>query len=166
MSWSSDLWDQWDSLLKYSEVSIGCIDKYGEFLRRRSRIEMQYATQLQQLTNHFEDRINSSAKHQKGISNLTWHKSLLKVLETNKQLANQHEMVSKGLSKLATEEVVPCVANLKAKQQTYLREMEVCQQNFKESVRDFSNMRDQYSGVSNIDKKQSLKKLVKETLCS
>ena len=62
MAWSEDLWDKWESLSRFSEQSIGCIERYGEFLDKRSRIELEYARKLQDLSYQFKGRIDDCTR--------------------------------------------------------------------------------------------------------
>ena len=158
MSWSEDLWDKWESLSRFSEQSIGCIERYGEFLDKRSRIELEYARKLQDLSYQFKGRIDDCVKNEpKRTKDLTWYKSLRKVSITNFNLANQHEIVGDGLHDLVVKEIAALVTDLRNEKTELNQKMRHCQNDFELHVSTFNGIRERYNKVSNIGEKKNLK---------
>ena len=98
MSWDPHLWDQYDSLSRYSQISIDCLSHYGAFVDKRSQIEYEYYSKLNSLSDSFICKLNHTTSREPQIQALTWYKSLIKVFGSNKQLSNQHDTVSRHLT--------------------------------------------------------------------
>ena len=147
MSWADDLWDQIGSLSNYSQISIKCLEEYGTFLERRSSIEGEYASKLQRLATDYGNRINRINERNRGIKELSWHKSLIQVLETNLHLANQHAIVANGLQNLVVGQIRPDVTRLREEKKGYLQEMEQRQENLKDQMSLFAKQMARYKKV-------------------
>ena len=102
MSWDRHLWDQHESLATYSDISIECIKQYGSFLDKRSEYEFEYSSKLNKLYEKYLSNLSHVIRRAPEIKNLSWYRSLTKVLTSNKQLSNQHETISIELKKLIT----------------------------------------------------------------
>lgn len=46
MGWGTELWDQYENLATHTQKGIDFLDKYGNFIRDRSAIEVEYAARL------------------------------------------------------------------------------------------------------------------------
>ena len=103
MSWDPHLWDQYDSLSRYSQISIDCLSHYGAFVEKRSQIEYEYYSKLNSLSDSYIYKLNHTTSREPEIQALTWYKSLIKVFKSNKQLSNQHDTNSNLLRSLHDE---------------------------------------------------------------
>ena len=168
MSWAIDLWDQYNSLSDYTMIGVRCLEKYGQFLEERSRIETDYASKLHSLSISYLEKMDqiSGKDTEKEVQALSWYKSTTKVIRSNYQLANQHEIISEGLNKLASGMIKPFLVELTGEREQWLQKINLCKENFTSEMTSVRRERDSYNKTRNVEEKQSLKKNCEKNLGS
>lgn len=120
MSWAKDLWDQYDSVSIYTQNGTDFMEKYGNFLEKRCKIEQEYATKVRQLVKVYTTKNICAGELEE--QELTCQKALRKVLNEHNDIAGQHELIAEGLSNLILDEIRPFVKALRHDRKKYLQE--------------------------------------------
>ncbi|XP_059615468.1 formin-binding protein 1-like isoform X11 [Phlebotomus argentipes] len=92
MSWGTELWDQYDNLALHTQKGIDFLDKYGNFVRDRCAIELEYASKLRRLVKNYQPK----KKEEEDYEYTSWQ-AFRNVLKEIGDLAGQREIVAETL---------------------------------------------------------------------
>ena len=144
MSWFPHLWDQYDSISSYSQISIDCFKQYVAFLEECSEIDYEYYLKLNRLSEGYISKLDDVIRIQPEIKSLSWYQSLIKVLISNKQLSNQHALISSSLKDLNTKEIKPFISEISSEIEEYLDQMKTCQLRLRSKLTEFKKVKEVY----------------------
>ena len=144
MSWFPHLWDQYESISTYSQISIDCFKQYDAFLEECSELDYEYYLKLKSLSERYISRLNDVIKGEPEIKSLSWYQSLIKVLISNKQLSNQHAFISSSLKDLNTKEIKPFISEISSEIKEYLDQMKTCQFRLRSKLTELKKVKEIY----------------------
>lgn len=93
-SWGIELWDQFHNIGAHTLKGIDFLDKYGNFVKDRCAIELEYATKLRRLAKNYQPK---GKKGEDEDNEFTSHQSFKNVLKETNDLAGQREVVAENL---------------------------------------------------------------------
>lgn len=122
MSWSTDMWDQFDAVSKHTAKGIDFLDKLGQFVKDRCVVELDYASNLKKLVKAYDSTTNQQSinkKHKNNTNNInnnndsveakttdfTYCKAFTLMLKELSQIAGQHEIVAENMSNQIVKEI-------------------------------------------------------------
>ncbi|XP_075226345.1 formin-binding protein 1-like Cip4 isoform X2 [Lycorma delicatula] len=117
MSWGTELWDQYDNLSLHTQKGIDFLEKYGQFIRERCNIELDYAGKLRRLVKNFQPKKKDEEDYQ--YSPCRAFKQVM--IEVN-DLAGQHEVIAENLQSDVIRAVAVLVKDLKDERKKHLQE--------------------------------------------
>ncbi|XP_050074187.1 formin-binding protein 1-like isoform X3 [Anopheles maculipalpis] len=92
-TWGKELWDQYDNLATHTQKGIDFFERFGNFIRDRSAIEVEYALKLRRLVKNYQPK-KSKEDEENEFSTLIAFKNVLKEVA---DLAGQREVVAENL---------------------------------------------------------------------
>ncbi|XP_035914239.1 formin-binding protein 1-like isoform X6 [Anopheles stephensi] len=92
-TWGKELWDQFDNLATHTQKGIDFFERFGNFIRDRSAIEVEYALKLRRLVKNYQPK-KSKEDEENEFSSLIAFKNVLKEVA---DLAGQREVVAENL---------------------------------------------------------------------
>lgn len=117
MSWSTELWDQFDTISNHTAKGIEFLEKLGQFVKDRCLIEIDYATKLRKLAkNHDQSKRRDDEKE------FTYHKAFSQLLKEITDMAGQHEVVAENFSNQIVKEITIISKDLKDERKRHLNE--------------------------------------------
>ncbi|KAM6316313.1 formin-binding protein 1 isoform 5-T5 [Podargus strigoides] len=125
MSWGTELWDQYDSLEKHTQLGIDVLEKYIKFVKERSEIELSYAKQLRNLSKKYQPKKNSKEEEE---YRYTSTRAFLATLNEMNDYAGQHEVISENMTSLITAELTRYVQELKQERKSHFHDGRKAQQ--------------------------------------
>ena len=152
MSWYPHLWDQYDSLSRYSQISIVCFKQYVAFLEECSEIDYDYYLKLKRLSESHISKLTDVIRGEPEIKCLSWYQSLIRVLISNKQLSNQHALISSCLKDLNTKEIKPFISEMNSEIEEYLGQMKTCQLRLRSKMTEFKKAKEFYEKSTEKDR--------------
>ncbi|XP_059092390.1 formin-binding protein 1-like isoform X2 [Tigriopus californicus] len=117
MSWGTELWDQYDNIATHTHKGIEFLEKYGNFVDQRCKIEQEYATKLRRLVKQFVPRKKEEEDYQ-----FTYTKAYKNLLNELGDQAGQHELIAETLSSQVVQELASLVKQLKDDRRKHLTE--------------------------------------------
>ncbi|KAJ3014482.1 hypothetical protein HKX48_005118 [Thoreauomyces humboldtii] len=96
------LWDQWEQVETYTRIGTTSLEKFNDFLKRRSEIEAEYAKALQKLVKLQKDEAVAARPKEKGgfgmaVMSGTVSQSWLQLLTVTEHTAAFHTTLSEQL---------------------------------------------------------------------
>jgi len=116
MSWSTELWDQFDTITSHTARGIDFLDKLGHFIKDRCLIETDYASRLRKLTKHYDLKKKDDEKE------FTYCKAFAQVLKEVSDMAGQHEVIAENLSAQIVKEITSISKDLREERKRHLSE--------------------------------------------
>ncbi|XP_055620893.1 formin-binding protein 1-like isoform X11 [Toxorhynchites rutilus septentrionalis] len=125
MGWGTELWDQYDNLATHTQKGIDFLERYGNFIRDRSAIEVEYAGKLRRLVKNYQPK-KSKEDEENEFSSFQAFKSVLKEVA---DLAGQREVVAENLQMQVLQGITLLAKNLRDERKKSLNEGAVLTQN-------------------------------------
>lgn len=117
MSWGEELWDQYDNLSAQTHRGYEFLEKYGQFIKDRSTIEIEYASKLRRLVKNHQIKKKDDEENQ-----LTVYKAFYLMTQEVTDLAGQHELIAENMSAHIVKEISTLLKELKDERKRYLQE--------------------------------------------
>lgn len=130
MGWGTELWDQYENLATHTQKGIDFLDKYGNFIRDRSAIEVEYAARLRRLVKNYQPK-KSKEDEENEFSSFQAFKSVLKEVA---DLAGQREVVAENLQMQVLQGITLLAKNLRDERKKSLNEGMALTQNLNGQV--------------------------------
>lgn len=118
MGWGTELWDQYENLATHTQKGIDFLDKYGNFIRDRSAIEVEYAARLRRLVKNYQPK-KSKEDDENEFSSFQAFKCILKEVA---DLAGQREVVAENLQLQVLQGITLLAKNLRDERKKSLNE--------------------------------------------
>jgi hypothetical protein len=109
MSWGPELWDQYDSIVSHTQKGIDFLEKYGQFVDHRCKIEQEYASKLRRLVTTYTPK----KKNDEDDYEFTCMKEYRNALNELGCQAGQHEVIAENLNTSIVLELASLVKQLK-----------------------------------------------------
>lgn len=149
MSWGHDLWDQYDSISSYTKKGIDFLEKYGQFLDQRCRIEKEYASKLRRLVKTFIPK----EKHDEDEGQFTCIMAYKNVLNELGDQAGQHEVIAENLSTSVVPEIASLVKLLKEDKKKHFNEGALFRETLISSMSTLTKAKNKYEKALNASEK-------------
>ncbi|XP_034234292.1 formin-binding protein 1-like isoform X1 [Thrips palmi] len=117
MSWGTELWDQYDNLSFHTQKGIDFLEKYGQFIRDRCQIEMEYAGKLRRLVKNHQPKKKEEEDYQYSPC-----RAFKLVMNEVNDLAGQHEVIAENLQTHIIREVNMLVKDFKEDRKKHLQD--------------------------------------------
>lgn len=116
MSWSTELWDQFDTISSHTAKGIEFLDKLGHFIKDRCIIETEYASKLRKLAKSYDLKKKDDEKE------FTYCKAFSQTLRELTDQAGQHEVIAENLSAQIVKEITTICKDLREERKRHLNE--------------------------------------------
>lgn len=116
MSWSTELWDQFDTISSHTAKGIEFLDKVGHFVKDRCQIETDYASRLRKLAKSYDLKKKDEEKE------FTYCKAFTQALREVSDMAGQHEVIAENLSAQIVKEIATIGKELREERKRHLAE--------------------------------------------
>lgn len=116
MSWSTELWDQFDTISSHTAKGVEFLDKLGHFVKDRCLIETDYASRLRKLAKNYDVKKKDDEKE------FTYCKAFTQVLKEVSDMAGQHEVIAENLSSEIVKEITIISKDLRDERKRNLNE--------------------------------------------
>ncbi|XP_021205158.1 formin-binding protein 1-like isoform X2 [Bombyx mandarina] len=117
MSWGVELWDQYDNLAAHTHKGIEFLDKYGNFVKERCAIELEYAGKLRRLVKNYQPKRKEEDEYQ-----YTACKAFKQLLQELGDFAGQREVVAENLQSNVVRELHLLAKELREERKQHLNE--------------------------------------------
>lgn len=116
MSWSTELWDQFETISNHTAKGIEFLDKVGHFVKDRCSIETDYASKLRKLAKNYDLKKKDEEKE------FTYCKAFTQALKEVADMAGQHEVIAENLSSQIAKEISIISKELREERKRHLNE--------------------------------------------
>ncbi|CAH2068443.1 unnamed protein product, partial [Iphiclides podalirius] len=117
MNWGTELWDQYDNLAAHTHKGIEFLDKYGNFVRDRCAIELEYAGKLRRLVKSYQPKRKEEDEYQYSAC-----KAFKQLLQELGDFAGQREVVAENLQSNVVRELHLLAKELREERKQHLSE--------------------------------------------
>lgn len=117
MSWSTELWDQFDTISSHTAKGIEFLDKVGHFVKDRCLIETDYASKLRKLAKNYELK-----KKDEDEKEFSYSRAFSQILKEVTDMAGQHEVIAENLSAQIVKEISTISKDLREERKRHLNE--------------------------------------------
>jgi len=117
MSWGTELWDQYDQIAVHTQKGIDFLEKYGNFVDARTKIEQEYASKLRRLARNYLPKKKEEDDYQ-----FTATKAFKLMLNEINDLAGQHELIAENLSTAVVSDLTTLVKSMRDDRRKFLQE--------------------------------------------
>ncbi|XP_046970070.1 formin-binding protein 1-like [Vanessa cardui] len=117
MNWGVELWDQYDNLAAHTHKGIEFLDKYGNFVKERCAIELEYAGKLRRLVKNYQPKRKEEDEYQ-----YTACKAFRQLLQELGDFAGQREVVAENLQSNVVRELHLLAKELREERKQHLNE--------------------------------------------
>ncbi|XP_059047441.1 formin-binding protein 1-like [Achroia grisella] len=117
MNWGTELWDQYENLAAHTHKGIEFLDKYGNFVKERCAIELEYAGKLRRLVKNYQPKRKEEDEYQ-----YTSCKAFRQLLEELGDFAGQREVVAENLQSNVLRELHLLAKELREERKQHLNE--------------------------------------------
>lgn len=117
-TWGKELWDQFDNLATHTQKGIDFFERFGNFIRDRSAIEVEYALKLRRLVKNYQPK-KSKEDEENEFSTLIAFKNVLKEVT---DLAGQREVVAENLQTQVLQGILLLSKNLREERKKSLNQ--------------------------------------------
>ncbi|XP_045760455.1 formin-binding protein 1-like isoform X3 [Maniola jurtina] len=117
MNWGTELWDQYDNLAAHTHKGIEFLDKYGNFVKDRCAIELEYAGKLRRLVKNYQPKRKEEDEYQ-----YTACKAFRQLLQELGDFAGQREVVAENLQSNVVRELHLLAKELREERKQHLNE--------------------------------------------
>uniref|UniRef100_A0A0B7A1R0 Formin-binding protein 1-like n=1 Tax=Arion vulgaris TaxID=1028688 RepID=A0A0B7A1R0_9EUPU len=115
MSWGIELWDQWENIGGHTQKGIDFCERYIQFIKERSAVELDYASKLKKMVKNFHPK-----KREEEDYTFTWSRAFVDMLKEVYDMAGQHEVVAENLQGAVSKNMQDLVQELKTDRKKYL----------------------------------------------
>lgn len=130
MGWGIELWDQYENLATHTQKGIDFLERYGNFIRDRSAIEVEYAGKLRRLVKNYQPK-KSKEDEENEFSSFQAFKCVLKEVA---DLAGQREVVAENLQLQVLQGISLLAKNLRDERKKSLNEGALLTQNLTSQI--------------------------------
>lgn len=130
MGWGIELWDQYENLATHTQKGIDFLERYGNFIRDRSAIEVEYAGKLRRLVKNYQPK-KSKEDEENEFSSFQAFKCVLKEVA---DLAGQREVVAENLQQQVLQGISLLAKNLRDERKKSLNEGALLTQNLTSQI--------------------------------
>ncbi|XP_065089991.1 formin-binding protein 1-like isoform X3 [Ochlerotatus camptorhynchus] len=130
MGWGIELWDQYENLATHTQKGIDFLDRYGNFIRDRSAIEVEYAGKLRRLVKNYQPK-KSKEDEENEFSSFQAFKCVLKEVA---DLAGQREVVAENLQLQVLQGISLLAKNLRDERKKSLNDGALRTQNLTSQI--------------------------------
>lgn len=130
-SWGIELWDQFSNVAAHTLKGIDFLDKYGNFVKDRCAIEIEYATKLRRLAKNYQPK---GKKGEDEDNEFTSHQAFKNVLKETSDLAGQREVVAENLQSTVISGINLLAKTLRDERKKSLQEGTDLQQNLSSQI--------------------------------
>ncbi|XP_072936257.1 formin-binding protein 1-like isoform X2 [Epargyreus clarus] len=117
MNWGTELWDQYDNLAAHTHKGIEFLDKYGNFVKERCAIELEYAGKLRRLVKNYQPKRKEEDEYQYSAC-----KAFRQLLQELGDFAGQREVVAENLQSNVVRELHLLAKELREERKQHLNE--------------------------------------------
>ncbi|XP_050665351.1 formin-binding protein 1-like isoform X2 [Leptidea sinapis] len=117
MNWGTELWDQYDNLAAHTHKGIEFLDKYGNFVKERCAIELEYANKLRRLAKSYQPKRKEEDDYQYSPC-----KAFRQLLQELNDFAGQREVVAENLQSNVVRELHLLAKELREERKQHLNE--------------------------------------------
>ncbi|XP_068628693.1 formin-binding protein 1-like [Battus philenor] len=117
MNWGTELWDQYDNLAAHTHKGIEFLDKYGNFVKDRCAIELEYAGKLRRLVKSYQPKRKEEDEYQYSAC-----KAFRQLLQELNDFAGQREVVAENLQSNVVRELHLLAKELREERKQHLNE--------------------------------------------
>ncbi|KAM3966832.1 formin-binding protein 1-like Cip4 isoform 2-T2 [Aphomia sociella] len=117
MNWGTELWDQYENLAAHTNKGIEFLDKYGNFVKERCAIELEYAGKLRRLVKNYQPKRKEEDEYQ-----YTPCKAFRQLLQELGDFAGQREVVAENLQSNVVRELHLLAKELREERKQHLNE--------------------------------------------
>ncbi|XP_052747465.1 formin-binding protein 1-like isoform X2 [Bicyclus anynana] len=117
MNWGTELWDQYDNLAAHTHKGIEFLDKYGNYVKDRCAIELEYAGKLRRLVKNYQPKRKEEDEYQ-----YTACKAFRQLLQELGDFAGQREVVAENLQSNVVRELHLLAKELREERKQHLNE--------------------------------------------
>ncbi|CAK1599616.1 unnamed protein product [Parnassius mnemosyne] len=117
MNWGTELWDQYDNLAAHTHKGIEFLDKYGNFVKDRCAIELEYAGKLRRLVKSYQPKRKEEDEYQYSAC-----KAFRQLLQELGDFAGQREVVAENLQSNVVRELHLLAKELREERKQHLNE--------------------------------------------
>ncbi|CAG5042177.1 unnamed protein product [Parnassius apollo] len=117
MNWGTELWDQYDNLAAHTHKGIEFLDKYGNFVKDRCAIELEYAGKLRRLVKSYQPKRKEEDEYQYSAC-----KAFRQLLQELGDFAGQREVVAENLQSNVVRELHLLAKELREERKQHLSE--------------------------------------------
>ncbi|XP_052753604.1 formin-binding protein 1-like isoform X2 [Galleria mellonella] len=117
MNWGTELWDQYENLAAHTHKGIEFLDKYGNFVKERCAIELEYAGKLRRLVKNYQPKRKEEDEYQ-----YTPCKAFRQLLQELGDFAGQREVVAENLQSNVVRELHLLAKELREERKQHLNE--------------------------------------------
>lgn len=118
MSWSTELWDQFDAVSNHTAKGVEFLDKLGHFIKDRCMIETDYASRLRKLAKNYDNTKRGKDDERE----FTYCKVFGQILKEVSDMAGQHEVIAENLSTQIVKEITNISKDLREERKRHLAE--------------------------------------------
>lgn len=122
MSWSTELWDQFDTVSNHTAKGIEFLDKLGHFIKDRCLIETDYASRLRKLAKNYDLNQKSKSNNRDDDKEFAYCRAFNQVLKEISDMAGQHEIIAENLSVQIVKEISTINRDLREERKRHLNE--------------------------------------------
>ncbi|KAG9511305.1 Formin-binding protein 1-like protein, partial [Fragariocoptes setiger] len=137
--WSEELWDQFDNISNHTSKGVEFLDRFGQFIKDRCMIELEYATKLRKLVKNHDLK-----KKDEGELEFTYCRAFKQMLREIVDMAGQHELVAENMSLQIVKEINILSKELKNEHKMYLNEGLRLQANLNNSLNQLDKSKKSY----------------------
>lgn len=130
MGWGIELWDQYENLATHTQKGIDFLERYGNFIRDRSAIEVEYAGKLRRLVKNYQPK-KSKEDEENEFTSFQAFKCVLKEVA---DLAGQREVVAENLQLQVLQGISLLAKNLRDERKKSLNEGALLTQNLTSQI--------------------------------
>lgn len=117
MNWGTELWDQYDNLAGHTQKGIEFLDKYGNFVKERCTIELEYAGKLRRLVKNYQPKRKEEDEYQ-----FSSCKAFRQLLQEVGDFAGQREVVAENLQSHVVRDLHFLAKELRDERKLFLHE--------------------------------------------
>lgn len=140
-SWGIELWDQFGNIAAHTLKGIEFLDKYGNFVKDRCAIEIEYATKLRRLAKNYQPK---GKKGDDEDNEFTSHQAFKSVLKETSDLAGQREVVAENLQSQVIAGINLLAKTLREERKKSLQEGTDLQQNLSSQLASLDRAKKNY----------------------
>lgn len=139
MSWGTELWDQYENIAAHTQKGIDFLEKFGNFIKDRCAIELEYASKLRRLVKNHHPKKKDDEESQ-----FTACVAFVNVMKEIGDLAGQHELIAENLTTSVAKEIVSVIKELKEERKRHLQEGAKTQSNLQHSLTQLDKTKKNY----------------------